>query len=46
MSLDQILTDPEEAAQFVAKRMSMLYIAIHQSRRLWFSRPPTGDIRH
>ena len=43
---DQMLTDPEEAAQFVkATKVDALAIAIGTSHGAYkFSRPPTGDI--
>ena len=43
---DQLLTDPEEAAQFVkATQLDALAIAIGTSHGAYkFSRPPTGDI--
>ena len=46
LSLDQILTDPEEAAQFVSQtHVDALAIAIGTSHGAYkFSRPPTGDI--
>ncbi|GJL82291.1 MAG: fructose-bisphosphate aldolase [marine bacterium B5-7] len=46
LSHDQLLTDPEEAAQFVADtQVDALAIAIGTSHGAYkFSRPPTGDI--
>ncbi len=46
LSLDQMLTDPEEAAQFVSQtHVDALAIAIGTSHGAYkFSRPPTGDI--
>jgi fructose-bisphosphate aldolase class II len=46
LSHDQLLTDPEEAAQFVkATKVDALAIAIGTSHGAYkFSRPPTGDI--
>ncbi len=46
LSHDQLLTDPEEAADFVAKTgVDALAIAIGTSHGAYkFSRPPTGDI--
>ena len=46
LSHDQLLTDPEEAAQFVkATQLDALAIAIGTSHGAYkFSRPPTGDI--
>jgi fructose-bisphosphate aldolase class II len=46
LSHDQLLTDPEEAAQFVTDtRVDALAIAIGTSHGAYkFSRPPTGDI--
>ena len=46
LSHDQMLTDPEEAAQFVkATKVDALAIAIGTSHGAYkFSRPPTGDI--
>jgi fructose-bisphosphate aldolase class II len=46
LSHDQMLTDPEEAADFVSKtRVDALAIAIGTSHGAYkFSRPPTGDI--
>ena len=46
LSHDQMLTDPEEAAQFVkATQLDALAIAIGTSHGAYkFSRPPTGDI--
>ena len=46
LSHDQMLTDPEEAADFVAKTgVDALAIAIGTSHGAYkFSRPPTGDI--
>ena len=46
LSHDQMLTDPEEAAQFVAAtQLDALAIAIGTSHGAYkFSRPPTGDI--
>lgn len=46
LSMDQLLTDPEEAADFVAKtQVDALAIAIGTSHGAYkFSRPPTGDI--
>jgi fructose-bisphosphate aldolase class II len=46
LSHDQMLTDPEEAAQFVAAtQVDALAIAIGTSHGAYkFSRPPTGDI--
>ena len=43
---DQLLTDPEEAAQFVAAtQLDALAIAIGTSHGAYkFSRPPTGDV--
>src|SRR5210317_2010686 len=43
---DQLLTDPEEAAQFVeATQVDALAIAVGTSHGVYkFSRPPTGDI--
>jgi len=44
--MDQLLTDPEEAAQFVeATQVDALAIACGTSHGAYkFSRPPTGDI--
>ena len=44
--MDQLLTDPEEAADFVAKtEVDALAIAIGTSHGAYkFSRPPSGDI--
>ncbi len=46
LSLDQMLTDPEEAADFVAKtKVDALAIAIGTSHGAYkFTKPPTGDI--
>jgi fructose-bisphosphate aldolase class II len=46
LSLEQMLTDPEEAADFVAKtQVDTLAIACGTSHGAYkFSRPPTGDI--
>ena len=46
LSHDQMLTDPEEAAQFVkATKVDALAIAIGTSHGAYkFTRPPTGDI--
>jgi fructose-bisphosphate aldolase class II len=46
LSMDQLLTDPEEAAQFVeATQVDALAIACGTSHGAYkFSRPPTGDI--
>ena len=46
LSQDQLLTDPEQAAQFVADtKVDALAIAIGTSHGAYkFSRPPTGDI--
>ncbi len=46
LSMDQLLTDPEQAADFVNKtRVDALAIAIGTSHGAYkFSRPPTGDI--
>ena len=46
LSHDQMLTDPEEAAQFVAAtQLDALAIAIGTSHGAYkFSRPPTGDV--
>ena len=46
LSPDQMLTDPEEAAQFVAAtQLDALAIAIGTSHGAYkFSRPPTGDV--
>ncbi|MFZ5653804.1 MAG: class II fructose-bisphosphate aldolase [Pseudomonadota bacterium] len=46
LSHDQLLTDPDEAAEFVAAtRVDALAIAIGTSHGAYkFSRPPTGDI--
>lgn len=46
LSHDQLLTDPEEAAQFVkATKVDALAIAIGTSHGAYkFTRPPTGDI--
>jgi len=46
LSHDQLLTDPEEAADFVKKtRVDALAIAIGTSHGAYkFTRPPTGDI--
>ncbi|MDB4261188.1 fructose-bisphosphate aldolase class II [Porticoccaceae bacterium] len=46
LTLDQMLTDPEEAADFVAKTgVDALAIACGTSHGAYkFSRPPTGDI--
>ena len=46
LSMDQMLTDPEEAAQFVSQtHVDALAIAIGTSHGAYkFSRPPTGDI--
>ncbi len=46
LSHDQLLTDPDEAADFVAEtRVDALAIAIGTSHGAYkFSRPPTGDI--
>jgi fructose-bisphosphate aldolase class II len=46
LTLEQMLTDPEEAADFVAKtRVDALAIACGTSHGAYkFSRPPTGDI--
>lgn len=46
LSMDQLLTDPEEAADFVAKTgVDALAIAIGTSHGAYkFTRPPTGDI--
>jgi fructose-bisphosphate aldolase class II len=46
LSMDQMLTDPDEAADFVAKtKVDALAIACGTSHGAYkFSRPPTGDI--
>jgi len=46
LSMDQLLTDPEEAAEFVKQTgVDALAIAIGTSHGAYkFSRPPTGDI--
>jgi len=46
LTMDQLLTDPEEAAQFVeATQVDALAIACGTSHGAYkFSRPPTGDI--
>lgn len=46
LTRDQLLTDPEEAAQFVeATQVDALAIAVGTSHGAYkFSRPPTGDI--
>ena len=46
LSMDQLLTDPEEAAEFVKKtKCDALAIAIGTSHGAYkFTRPPTGDI--
>lgn len=46
LSMDQLLTDPEEATDFVAKTgVDALAIAIGTSHGAYkFTRPPTGDI--
>ena len=46
LDMDQMLTDPEEAADFVAKtHVDALAIAIGTSHGAYkFTRPPTGDI--
>ncbi|MBN4075042.1 MAG: fructose-bisphosphate aldolase class II [SAR86 cluster bacterium] len=46
LSMEQLLTDPEEAAQFVAAtQIDALAIAVGTSHGAYkFSRPPTGDI--
>ena len=46
LSLDQMLTDPEEAADFVAKtKVDALAIAIGTSHGAYkFTKPPTGDV--
>lgn len=46
LSMDQLLTDPEQAADFVSKTgVDALAIAIGTSHGAYkFSRPPTGDI--
>ena len=46
LSHDQLLTDPEEAAQFVkATQLDALAIAIGTSHGAYkFTRPPTGDV--
>ena len=46
LNMDQLLTDPEEAADFVAKtEVDALAIAIGTSHGAYkFSRPPSGDI--
>lgn len=46
LSMEQMLTDPEEAADFVAKtRVDALAIAIGTSHGAYkFTKPPTGDI--
>ncbi len=46
LSMDQLLTDPEEAADFVKKtKVDALAIAIGTSHGAYkFTRPPTGDI--
>ena len=46
LSMDQLLTDPEQAADFVKKtNVDALAIAIGTSHGAYkFSRPPTGDI--
>jgi fructose-bisphosphate aldolase class II len=46
LSIDQLLTDPEEAADFVAKtQVDALAIAIGTSHGAYkFTRPPTGDV--
>jgi len=46
LTMEQLLTDPEEAAQFVeATQVDALAIAVGTSHGAYkFSRPPTGDI--
>ena len=46
LSMDQLLTDPDESADFVAKtKVDTLAIAIGTSHGAYkFTRPPTGDI--
>lgn len=46
LTMDQMLTDPEEAADFVAKtQVDALAIAIGTSHGAYkFTRPPTGDV--
>ena len=46
LSMDQLLTDPDEAADFVAQtKVDALAIAIGTSHGAYkFTRPPTGDI--
>lgn len=46
LTLEQMLTDPEEAADFVAKtKVDALAIAIGTSHGAYkFTRPPTGDV--
>lgn len=46
LTMDQMLTDPEEAADFVAKtKVDALAIAIGTSHGAYkFTKPPTGDI--
>jgi len=46
LSMEQMLTDPEEAADFVAKtQVDALAIAIGTSHGAYkFTRPPTGDV--
>ena len=46
LSMEQLLTDPEEAAQFVeATQVDALAIAVGTSHGAYkFSRPPTGDV--
>ncbi len=46
LTIDQMLTDPEEAADFVAKtQVDALAIAIGTSHGAYkFTRPPTGDV--
>ncbi len=46
LSMDQLLTDPEEAADFVSKTgVDALAIAIGTSHGAYkFTRPPTGDV--
>ncbi len=46
LSMDQLLTDPDEAADFVAKtKVDALAIAIGTSHGAYkFTRPPTGDV--
>lgn len=46
LSMDQLLTDPEEAADFVRKtKVDALAIAIGTSHGAYkFTKPPTGDV--